>query len=200
MSGEITRWLGALRAGDRAALDRLVPLLYDELRGIARRLLAHERAGHTLTPTSLVHETYLRLLKERRIGVDDRGEFFAVAATAMRRILIESARRRQRAKRGGEVERVPYEDAVEGEASVALDAWLSDSEAEELVQIDEALADLGALHPRLPRVVELRVFVGLTVEESAEALGVNEKTVRRDWQLARAWLRQRLGGEVARSE
>lgn len=200
MSGEITRWLGELRAGDRAALDRLVPLLYDELRGLARRLLDHERPGHTLTPTSLVHEAYLRLLKERRIGAEDRGEFFAVAATAMRRILIESARRRRRAKRGGEAERVPLE-ALEGDGALDLaPGWLSDSEAEELLLIDEALADLGALHPRLPRVVEMRVFVGLTVEESAAALGVNEKTVRRDWQLARAWLRRRIGGEVRGAE
>lgn len=184
MSGEITAWLGRLRRGEREALDRLVPLLYDELRAVARRLLAHERPGHTLTPTSLVHEAYLRLLKERRIGAEDRGEFFAVAATAMRRILIESVRRRHRAKRGGEAERLPLE---------AIDAWLSDREAEELLAIDEALGELEQRNPRLRRVVELRLFVGLTVEESATALGVNEKTVRRDWQLARAWLRQRIG-------
>ncbi|QQR74639.1 MAG: sigma-70 family RNA polymerase sigma factor [Holophagales bacterium] len=190
MSGEITRWLGALRAGDRGALDRLVPLLYDELRGLARRLLGQERAGHTLTPTSLVHEAYLRLLKERRIGAEDRGEFFAVAATAMRRILIESARRRSRAKRGGAAERVSLE------APEAIDAWLTEAEAEELLAIDEALADLEALNPRLRQVVEMRVFVGLSVEESAAALAVNEKTVRRDWQLARAWLRRRIGGEL----
>ena len=197
MSGEITRWLGALRAGDREALDRLVPLLYDELRGLARRLLEQERPGHTLTPTALVHEAYLRLLKERRIGVEDRGEFFAVAATAMRRILIESARRRRRAKRGGEAERVPLDEVAEHEA---LDGWLTEAEAEELLAIDEALGDLEALSARLRQVVEMRVFVGLTVEESALALGVNEKTVRRDWQLARAWLRRRLGGEAQGAE
>lgn len=190
MSGEITRWLGALREGDRAALDRLVPLLYGELRGLARRLLEQERPGHTLTPTSLVHEAYLRLLKERRIGAEDRGEFFAVAATAMRRILIESARRRSRAKRGGAAERISLE------APEAIDAWLTEAEAEELLAIDEALADLEALNPRLRQVVEMRVFVGLSVEESAAALAVNEKTVRRDWQLARAWLRRRIGGEL----
>jgi RNA polymerase sigma factor (TIGR02999 family) len=192
MSGEITRWLGALRAGDREALDRLVPLLYDELRGLARRLLEQERPGQTLTPTALVHEAYLRLLKERRIGAEDRGEFFAVAATAMRRILIESARRRRRVKRGGEAERVSLDEIA---GSAAVDGWLSDAEAEELLAIDEALGDLEALSARLRQVVEMRVFVGLTVEESALALGVNEKTVRRDWQLARAWLRRRLGGE-----
>lgn len=190
MSGEITRWLGALRGGDREALDRLVPLLYGELRGLARRLLEQERPGHTLTPTALVHEAYLRLLKERRIGAEDRGEFFAVAATAMRRILIESARRRSRAKRGGAAERVSLE------APEAIDGWLTEAEAEELLAIDEALADLEALNPRLRQVVEMRVFVGLSVEESAAALAVNEKTVRRDWQLARAWLRRRIGGEL----
>lgn len=188
MSGEITTWLARLRSGDGEALDRLVPMLYDELRALARRLLANERPGHTLTPTALVHEAYLRLSKERRIGVEDRGEFFAVAATAMRRILVDSARRRRRAKRGGDAERVPLE-AVD-----ALDAWLSDDEAEELLAIDQALDTLGGASPRARKVVELRIFAGLTLDETAAALAVNEKTVRRDWQLARAWLRREIGG------
>lgn len=186
MSGEITVWLARLRRGDEEALDRLVPMLYDELRGLARRLLENERPGHTLTPTALVHEAYLRLAKERRIGVEDRGEFFAVAATAMRRILVESARRRRRAKRGGDAERLPLE-AVD-----ALAGSLSDEEAEELLAIDAALDTLGDASPRARRVVELRIFAGLTLDETAAALAVNEKTVRRDWQLARAWLRREL--------
>lgn len=163
-------------------------MLYDELRGLARRLLENERPGHTLTPTALVHEAYLRLAKERRIGVEDRGEFFAVAATAMRRILVESARRRRRAKRGGDAERLPLE-AVD-----ALAGSLSDEEAEELLAIDAALDTLGGASPRARRVVELRIFAGLTLDETAAALAVHEKTVRRDWQLARAWLRRELGG------
>jgi len=185
MSGEITSWLERLRRGDGEALDHLVPMLYDELRALARRLLDNERPGHTLTPTALVHEAYLRLSKERRIGAEDRGEFFAVAATAMRRILVESARRRRRAKRGGDAERVPLE---------AVDAWLSDEEAEELLAIDAALDRLGDSAPRARQVVELRVFAGLTLDETAVALAVNEKTVRRDWLLARAWLRREIGG------
>ncbi len=166
-------------------------MLYDELRALARRLMESEREGHTLTPTALVHEAYLRLSRERRIGVEDRGEFFAVAATAMRRILVESARRRRRVKRGGEAERVPLEAAEELEA---LDGWLSDREAEEILAIDAALDRLGEVTPRARRVVELRVFAGLTLDETAAALAVNEKTVRRDWLLARAWLRREIGG------
>lgn len=184
MSGEVTRWLGRLRAGDGEALGHLVPMLYDELRALAGHLLSGERAGHTLTPTALVHEAYLRLLGERRIGVEDRGDFFAVAATAMRRILVDSARRRRSAKRGGDALRVPLE---------AVDSWLSDDEAEELIAIDELLGSLEAASPRARQVVELRLFVGLGHEETAALLGVNEKTVRRDWQMAHAWLRRELG-------
>ncbi|MCB9378732.1 MAG: sigma-70 family RNA polymerase sigma factor [Holophagales bacterium] len=191
MSGEITSWLARLRGGDDEALGHLVPMLYDELRGLARRLLANERVGHTLTPTALVHEAYLRLSKERRIGAEDRGEFFAVAASAMRRILVESARRRRRVKRGGDAERVPLE-AVD-----ALAGSLSDEEAEELLAIDAALDRLGDGAPRARKVVELRVFAGLTLDETAMALAVNEKTVRRDWLLARAWLRREIGGAPA---
>lgn len=183
MSGEVTLWLSRLRRGEEEALDRLVPLLYDELRALARRLLAGERAGHTLTPTALVHETYLRLSRERRIGVDDCGEFFGVAAVAMRRILVESARRKHRLKRGGAAERVELE---------AIDALVADAEVEELLAIDAALDRLGAASPRARRVVELRIFVGLSSEETAGVLGVNERTVRRDWLAARAWLRREL--------
>lgn len=190
MSGEITLWLERLRAGESAALDRLVPMLYDELRGLARRLMAGERPGHTLTPTALVHEAYLRLARERRIGAGDRSEFFAVAAVAMRRILIESARRRRRVKRGAGAERVELD---------ALDALVADAEIEELLAIDAALDELGAGSARARQVVELRIFVGLTGEETAEVLGVAEKTVRRDWLAARAWLRARLGGAGERA-
>lgn len=191
MSGEITAWLTRLRQGDDEALDRLVPMLYDELRGLARRLLDNERPGHTLTPTALVHEAYLRLSKERRIGAEDRGEFFAVAATAMRRILVESARRRRRAKRGGDAERIPLE------AADAIAGSLSDEEAEELLALDAALERLGDSSPRARRVVELRVFAGLTLDETATALAVHEKTVRRDWLFARAWLRREIGAGSA---
>jgi RNA polymerase sigma factor (TIGR02999 family) len=188
MSGEITAWIERLRAGDSRALDRLVPMLYDELRALARRLLSNERAGHTLTPTALVHEAYVRLARERRIAAGDRGEFFAVAAVAMRRILIEAARRKQRLKRSADPER------VELEAADAILALVADEEIEELLAIDAALDRLGEASVRARRVVELRIFVGLGVEECAAVLGVNEKTVRRDWLIARAWLRRELGG------
>lgn len=184
MSGEVTLWLDRLRAGDQEALGNLVPILYGELRALAGSLLAGEREGHTLTPTALVHEAYLRLLGERRIGAEDRGAFFAVAATAMRRILVDSARRRCSAKRGGNLLRVPLEE---------IDHWLTDDEAEELLAVDELLEGLEAASPRARQVIELRLFVGLGHDESAALLGVSEKTVRRDWQLAHAWLRRELG-------
>lgn len=187
MSGEVTLWLERLHAGDRVALDQLVPMLYNELRDLARRLLDGERPGHTLTPTALVHEAYLRLARERRIGAEHRGAFFAVAGVAMRRILIESARRRHRIKRGNAPQQVGFETAD------AADALVADSEIEELLAIDAALDTLGQGSQRARQVVELRIFVGLTVEEVAEVLGVNEKTVRRDWLVARAWLRRELG-------
>lgn len=184
MSGDITRCLEQLRNGDQGALDELLPRLYDELRALAQRLLAGEHAQRTLSPTALVNEAYLRLSNERRLGVADRADFFAVAAVAMRRILVDSARRRQAGKRGG------------GDARIDLDAidagLVSDAEIPELLAVDAALDRLGSESARARRVVELRVFVGLGVEEIAEVLGLNEKTVRRDWLLARAWLRREL--------
>ena len=182
MSGDITRWLEQLRNGEQGALDELLPHLYGELRALAHRLLAGERAGRTLSPTALVNEAYLRLSRERRIGVADRADFFAVAAVAMRRILVDAARRRHSGKRDGE--RVELE---------AVDASLvADAEVAVLLAVDDALERLGEQSERARRVVELRVFVGLGVEEIAEVLGLNEKTVRRDWLLARAWLRRDL--------
>ncbi len=184
MSGDITHWLGQLRNGDAGALDALLPQLYGELRAIAQGLLAGERGGRTLSPTALVNEAYLRLSRERRIGVADRADFFAVAAVAMRRILVDSARRRLAGKRGGDSARVDFD---------LLDAGLvADAEVAELLAVDEALERLGAESERARRVVELRVFVGLGVEEIADVLDLNEKTVRRDWLLARAWLRRDL--------
>lgn len=183
MSGEITVWLERLRGGEGGAIDQLVPLLYDELRRLAHHHLDHEGAAYTLTPTALVHETYLRLLGERRIEVHDRGEFFAVAATAMRRILVDSARRRHAHKRGGGLQKVPLE---------AIDVVLADNEIEELVAIDQLLDRLGRASDRARRVVELRVFAGLGYGEIATLLEVNERTARRDWDLAHAWLRREL--------
>ena len=169
-------------AGDREALDRLLPLVYDELRRIARRELRRERSDHTLTTTALVHEAYLTLVDQSRARPGDRVRFFAVAATAMRRVLIEYARRRRAAKRGG------------GERPLSLDetAVAATDSAERLLALDDALTRLAALDARQARVVECRYFGGLTEEETAEALGVTARTVRRDWVKAKGWLYREL--------
>ena len=184
MSGEITRWLGALRAGDREALDRLVPLLYDELRGLARRLLEQERPGQTLTPTALVHEAYLRLVDQTRVEWKNRGHFFAVASQAMRRALVDHARARAAAKRGGGVEPEPLGIEV---------ATPNPVPPIEVLALDQALDRLAAVDPELARVVELRFFGGLTLEETAEVSGRSLASIKRDWRAARAFLHRELG-------
>src|SRR5919199_366543 len=180
--GEVTKLLVDFAAGDREALDRLLPVVYDELRRIARRELRRERVDHTLTTTALVHEAYLTLVDQSRAQPGDRVRFFAVAATAMRRVLIEYARRRRAAKRGG------------GERPLSLDetAVAATDSAERLLALDDALTRLAALDPRQARVVECRYFGGLTEEETAEALGVTARTVRRDWVKAKGWLYREL--------
>jgi RNA polymerase sigma factor (TIGR02999 family) len=186
-AGEVTTLLHRLREGDRAALDRVVSTLYTELRQLARRRLRDERRTGALMTTELVHETYLRLLGQRRLAVEDRAEFFAVAANTMRRILVDAARTRQRQKRGGGQADVPLEEA----------AWFTtDREAEEMLLLDQALARLAAIHPRAAQVVAHRYFAGLDLEESAAILDVSTKTVRRDWLAARAWLRKELLREL----
>ncbi len=193
MNGEVTTWLGRARAGDPAALDRLVPLLYDELRRLAHHLLGDEQGGITLSTTGLVHEAYLRLLGERSLPAEDKGQFFAIAATAMRRLLVDAARRRHRQKRGGDAEHLDLDQVAECVAGPEL---VSDREADELIELDAALERLEAGSPRARQVIELRFFAGLTLEETASALGLSEKTVRRDWLAARAWLRAELQGEL----
>ncbi|MBW3552430.1 MAG: sigma-70 family RNA polymerase sigma factor [Gemmatimonadetes bacterium] len=175
---DITGLLLAWRAGDGEALDRLFPLVYHELRRIAHRQLGRERAGHTLGTTALVHETYLKLIDQTRVQWADRAHFFAVAARAMRRILIDYARRHRAAKRGGAAARVELDDAT----------FLADERAHTLIAVDQALTRLSGLDERLVRVVECRFFGGLTEEETAEALGVTPRTVRRDWVKAKGWL------------
>jgi RNA polymerase sigma factor (TIGR02999 family) len=178
----ITDLLLQLSIGDPSAMDRLFPLVYDELHRMARRALRREHLDHTLGTTGLVHEAYLKLVDQTRVGWRDRAHFFAVAALAMRRILVDYARRHRREKRGG------------GRRAVSLDesAISLDQRAENLMALDEALTRLGALSPRLGRVVECRFFGGLTEEEIAEALGVTTRTVKRDWAKARGWLYQEL--------
>lgn len=161
-----------------AAADALVPLLYAELRRIARRQLAHERDGHTLTTTALVHEAYLRLAGPSSLNATDRARFLAAASVAMRRVLIDSARQHRAQKRGGEFRMIALSDV-----QVA-----ADERAEVLVALDEALDALARENPRLAQVVSFRFFGGMTEEETAAALGVTERTIRRDWIKARIWL------------
>jgi RNA polymerase sigma factor (TIGR02999 family) len=186
---DITALLKAWGQGDRAALDELTPLVYGQLRRLAGRYLRKERAGHSLQTTALVHEAYLRLVRADDAEWHDRVHFFAVCANVMRRILVDHARKRASAKRGG--------PAVElGGADVDLEQ-LPAHESEraiELVALDDALTALAAIDPRRARVIELRFFGGLSVEETAAALDVSPQTVMRDWKLARAWLTRELRG------
>lgn len=181
---DITGLLAAARAGDRAALDRVFPLVYRDLRQAAHRELGRFRQGETLDTTALVHEAYLRLVDARRADYADRRHFLAVAATAMRQIIVDYARQHRAAKRGG------------GERAVALDdlALAAPTATDDIVALDEALTVLGREHERLARVVEMRFFVGLSNDEAADALGVSPRTLKRDWQKARALLHHLLHG------
>jgi RNA polymerase sigma factor (TIGR02999 family) len=182
--GEITRLLEAAEAGDGEAFHRLVPVVYHELRRIAHRQLAGERPDHTLDTGALVHEAYLKLVDLERIEWRGRAHFFAAAAGAMRRILIDHAHARRARKRGGGARPVTLE-RIEIPSHDTL---------EELLELDRALERLAALDGRQARVVECRFFAGMTIEETAEALGVSPMTVKRDWTAARAWLNRELAG------
>ena len=186
----ITDALAALRGGDPDAMDRLVPLVYEELARIAHRQLRLEVPGHTLSTTALVHEAYLRLVDQTRAQWADRAQFFGVAAHSMRRVLVDHARRHRAARRGGVHRRVVSLQALEATDAASLAAG---ERAEILVAMDEALERLTALDARQARVVECRFFGGLTEPETAEALGVTARTVARDWVKARGWLYQELG-------
>lgn len=189
MSGEVTTWLSRMREGDDDALDRLVALLYDELRSVARRLMRGERHGRTLATTALVHEAYLRLLDSHALTPGDRGQFLAAAAVTMRRILVDRARRRLAAKRGAGAEPVEVDELAE---ALAAPGFFGDADDAELVALDQALERLGASSPRARQVVELRFFTGLSLEETARTLDLSVRTVQRDWLTARAWLRASL--------
>jgi RNA polymerase sigma factor (TIGR02999 family) len=185
-AGSVTALLRAWRLGDRGAVDRLAPLVYDELRRRARRYARGERPNHTLQPTALVHEVYLRLVRLDRVDWQDRVHFFAIAAREMRRVLVDSARARRYQKRGGGVAPVTFDEAL------AVSARSLD-----LVALDDALHLLARLDPRKARVVELRFFAGLTNAEIAAALGISTDTVTREWQMAKLWLRRELRRERA---
>ena len=179
---DITALLVAWGRGDEAALQQLIPLVHRELHQIARRCLQGERPGHTLQPTALVHEAYLRLIDVRRVSWKNRTHFLAMSARLMRRVLVDFARSRQYQKRGGGVMNVSLDEAH----------GVSTERGQDLVALDEALTTLSAIDERKGRVIEMRFFGGLTVEETAAVLDVSRDTVLRDWRLARAWLMREL--------
>ena len=182
---DVTELLLAWRAGDEGALSRLMPLVYNELHRLARRYMAAEQAGHPLQTTGLVHEAYLRLVDANTIDWQNRAHFYAICARLMRRILIDFARSRNYQKRGAGFAHIQLEEAV----------TVSEAVGSEMLAVDEALKQLAAIDSRKSEVVELRFFGGLTVEETAVALGVSPDTVLRDWKLAKAWLLRELSGE-----
>src|SRR5215471_5724527 len=184
-AGDITGLPASWRAGDQAAMDRLLHLLQRELQQIAQRHLARERKDHTMQPSSLVQEAFLRLLPGRVLGWQDRAHFFRAASRMMRHVLVDHARRRRRPKRGKDAVHIPIDVA----------AVLSPDQVEEVVAIDLALQRLAALDERKCNVLEMRLFGGLSIEETAAALGIAPNTVLRDWNFARAWLRRELSGE-----
>lgn len=179
---DVTRLLLDWSNGDKAALDELMPAVYDELRHLAAHYLNRERSNHTLQPTALVHEAYLKLVDESRVDWQNRAHFFAAAARMMRHILVDHARAHNAAKRGGGNLKVTLNEAVAAFATPDLD----------LLALDDALNELSELDPQQSRVVELRYFGGLSIEDTAAVLGISPATVKRDWMTAKAWLRRCL--------
>jgi RNA polymerase sigma factor (TIGR02999 family) len=184
-SGEITALLAQWRTGDPHAAQRLVPIIYGELRALADRYLRRERADHTLQATALAHEAYVRLVGQHATW-ENRAHFFGVAAALMRRILVDHARRKRAGKRGGPQPRVPLDERID----------IDDQRSVELIALDDALKSLAGLDPQHARIVELRFFTGLTFDEIAAVLGVSESTVKREWRLARAWLERELSAAL----
>jgi RNA polymerase sigma factor (TIGR02999 family) len=183
---EVTRLLHELSGGDERALAQLVPLVYEELHAIASREMRRERGEHTLQPTALVHEVFLRLVDKADLSWKSRAHFLNIAAQAMRRILVEHARRRRAQKRGGGAERITLDDEFQAPGEDA---------PPDLADLDEALHRLSAIDGRKGRVVELRFFAGLSVEETARLLEISEATVKREWQFAKAWIQRELSGK-----
>ena len=183
-SAEVTALLGELAKGNADAGPRLIPLVYEELRRMADRYMRRERSDHTLQTTALVHEAYLKLVDQHSVTWQSRAHFFGVAAQVMRRVLVDHARGHIREKRGGGVVPVSLDEAM----------VISPERSEEFLELDRALDRLAALDSRQAKIVELRFFGGLTVEETAEILGISPKTVKRDWAVAKAWLHGELKG------
>jgi RNA polymerase sigma-70 factor, ECF subfamily len=186
-SSEVTRLLQAWGQGDENALEKLVPLVYDQLHAAARRYMAGERLGHTLQATALIHETYLRLVNVRQVKWQNRAHFFAICAQLMRRILVDFARSRGYQKRGGDAKRVDLDTSL----------LISAEPEADLVALDEALRRLAEVDRRKSQVVELRFFGGLDVKETAEVMKVSADTVMRDWKMAKVWLLRELSGDTA---
>lgn len=179
---EVTQLLKKAQSGDRESLDRLLPVIYDELRRVAANQLRRERADHTLQATALVHEAYLRLLEQRDVDWQNRAHFFSIAAEMMRRILVNYALQRGSQKRGLGAARLSLDEAIS----------LSDEKDFDLVALDDALKQLAEYDETQARIVELRFFGGLTIEETAEVLNVSDSTVKREWRMAKAWLKTKL--------
>lgn len=184
---DTTRLLDALGNGDPAALDRLLPVVYRELRIIAERQVRRQPPGQTVQPTMLVHDVFMKLAGNTSKTWEGRSHFLAVAAKAMRDLLVDSARRRLAQKRGGGLQRVTLSDVADGGAALDID----------VLDLEDALRALAALDERQAKIIELRFYAGLSVAEVADVLQVSERTVMYDWRMARAWLRDRLGGDIA---
>ena len=183
---EVTQLLRECSNGNKEAFDQLMPVVYDELRRLAHHYMRHERPGQTMQTTALVNEAYLRLIDYKRMQWQGRAHFFAVAAQAMRRILVEQARKHQAAKRGGDAQRVTLDET----------AVVSRERIDEVIAVDAALSKLETLDERKGRIVELRFFSGLNVEETAEVLGISAPTVKREWRAAKAWLHHAVMSEA----
>jgi len=177
---QVSQLLVAWGGGDQAARDELMPLVYEELRRLAHKCISRERPGHTLQTSALLNEAYLRLVDQKNINWQDRAHFFGIAARLMRQVLVDYARKRRYAKRGGDARRVPLDEAM----------IVSKERAADVVALDDALKSLAEIDPRQSQIVELRFFGGLSIEETAEVLAVSPGTVMRDWTLAKAWLRR----------
>jgi RNA polymerase sigma-70 factor, ECF subfamily len=188
-SHEVTQLLVSWSGGDEAALDKLFPLIYDVLRKQARSFLRRERGGHTLQTTALVHEAYLKLIDQNEVRWQNRAHFFAIAAQAMRRILLDYARQNLAEKRGGAAQKISLDDTENAPPNI------SHSPDANLIALDEALRELDKIDKQQSRIVELRYFGGLTVEETAEVLNISPRTIAREWAMARAWLYRNLTNE-----
>ena len=190
-AGELTALLQQMGSGDPQAVDRFMQLVYGELRRLAGHYMRHERGDHTLQPTALVHEAYVRLFGRGSIDWQNHSHFVCTAARAMRQLLVDHARKRARAKRGGEFNQVTLNESA---------ILISDEQPEVLLALDESIARLAALDPRQAQIVEMLYFTGMTQAEAAKALGLSEITVRREWRLARAWLQKEIREGASRSE